>query len=109
MNKLIKPKHMDDILSKGIVFHSRKQYANLFKKGYYIGDIRCIPSNYSCAVRSKLNPCYTASIRIHPKYKCAYTPFNCDDIDSCDKCFLNVRNYLNILKYIKHHGQKRMD
>lgn len=107
MNKLIKPKNMNAILSNGVVLHSRKQYDNLFKKGYRFGRIVCIPSNYACAVRSKYNPSYTASMRIHPKYKCAYTPFYCDDIDSCEKCFLNVRNYLNILKYIKHHGQKR--
>lgn len=107
MNKLIKPKNMNAMLSNGIVFHSRKQYDNLFKKGFRSDRIIYIPSNYTCAVRSRLNLSYSASMRIHPKYKCVYTPFNCDDIDSCKKCFLNVRNYLNVLKYLKHrHDEK---
>lgn len=99
MGKLIKPKNMNAILSNGVVLHSRKQYYDLFKR-----DLEII-----CAVRSKHNLRYSCAIRIHPKYKCEYTQFDCDDVDSCRKCFLNARNYLNILKYIKHHGQKRMD
>lgn len=99
MNKLIKPKNMDTILSNGIVLHSRKQYYNLLKR-----DLTT-----TCAVRSKHNLRYSSAIRIHPKYKYVYTMFDCDNIDSCKKCFLNANNYLNVLKYIKHYGQKRMD
>ena len=103
MSKLIKPKNMNAILSNGVVLHSKKQYYNLFKKGYSVDAVYYLPHNHSCAVRNKRNLTCTAAMRIHPKYKCARTPFDCDDIDSCTKCFLNARNYLNILKYIKHH------
>lgn len=103
MGKLIKPKHIDDILSKGIVFHSRKQYDSLFKKGYYIGSVRYIPSNYLCAVRSRLNPCYTASIRIHPKYKCAYTPFNYDPNEDNERKIMFIAITIGIIAYLIYY------
>ena len=105
MGKLIKPKHMDDILSKGIVLHSKKQYNILFTSGCIIKGTHYFPCNCTCAVRSKRNLTCTAAMRIPRKYQYGFIEFDCTDVDSCTKCFLNAGNYLNVLKYIKHHGK----
>ena len=103
MNKLIKPKNMNAILSRGIVLHSKKQYNNLFNKGF---PWNC---NNRCAARNRKNLTLTAAIRNPRKYQYSPIEFDCTDIAYCRECFLNARNYLNILKYIKHYGKKRMD
>lgn len=82
MNKLIKPKNIDNILSRGIVLHSRKQYADLFSPPGL---------NNCCAVRDK-------SVITQPV---ARALFDCRDVVCCRSCFLKANNYLNILKYIK--------
>lgn len=104
MGKLIKPKNMDAILANGIVLHSRKQYDNLQDISYYIDIGLSVPRNSLCAVRNKRNIYCTAATRIPCKYKYGFMAFDCTDIDYCDKCFLNARNYLNVLKYIKKGG-----
>ena len=90
MRKLTKPEKIDFILSKGIVLHSRKQYADLFNP---IGLDNC------CAVRDESDITWPA-VKALP---------HCRDVVCCRSCFLKANNYLNVLKYIKHHEQKRMD
>lgn len=82
MNKLIKPKNLDEIIRSGVVLKSRKEYEDISKK-------RRFSLVKVCSVRSKLD--------IHEP-----TPCSCGN-SMCETCFLQAKNYLNVLKYMKHN------
>lgn len=79
--KLIKPKNIDAIIGCGIVYHRREDYMK--------DCWRIAPLYFTCAVRCKFIK--------DPQILC-------EDMESCKQCFLNAKNYLNVLKYKKHHN-----
>lgn len=86
MNKLIKPEKIDDIIRSGVVLKSRKAYEETRTYSispYSLCDI--------CSVREKSNITRFAE------------GVSCEDISDCKFCFLNAKNYLNVLKYIKRN------
>ena len=92
MEKLKKPKRINEILSQGIVLRSAKAYSDV--TGF--SDLRHI-----CAVRSK----WHKSIPFYMTRQTVYTQeVACRDISTCIRCFLNAKNYLNVLKYMKQNN-----
>ena len=92
MGKLKKPKRINEILSQGIVLRSAKAYSDV--TGFR--DLR-----FKCAVRSKWHetlPFYTIRESLYDEN------VPCHDIGTCMRCFLQAKNYLNVLKYIKQNN-----
>lgn len=89
MNKLIKPKQIDEIIRSGVVLKSRKEYASL-------------PIIFN---HTLLTIC---SVRFKDKTsRCPAVVYGmCRDIANCYKYFLQANNYLNVLKYIKNNKEK---
>lgn len=83
MNKLIKPKQIDEIIRSGVVLKSRKEYLKLPQVNT-VDDLKTI-----CGVREK-TVWYSM----------------CTNVKNCRGCFLRANNYLNILKYIKNNKEK---
>lgn len=92
MGKLKKPRRINEILIKGIVLKSAKAYTDI--TGFT--DLR-----YKCAVRSK----WHKSIPFYMTRESLYDEnVPCHDISTCMRCFLQAKNYLNVLKYIKQNN-----
>lgn len=90
MNKLIKPKQIDEIIRSGVVLKSRKEYLKLPQVNT-VDDLKTI-----CGVRVKNET--------HNNNAVWYSM--CTNVKNCHGCFLRANNYLNILKYIKNNKEK---
>lgn len=90
MNKLIKPKQIDEIIRSGVVLKSRKEYLKLPQ----VNTVDDLKTRCGVRVKNEINNSNAVWYNM------------CIDVKNCHGCFLQANNYLNILKYIKNNKEK---